>query len=114
MPSLSPASASSTLPVTSFELSSLPDIRFGISLLVLICNAFDVCKYVVEYIIVIKILKLFIEWDNNRSYIILPCFKFSSVIALTLSILFGQLRSTSAPRVLVSIKEIDIFDIMIS
>ena len=56
MPSLSPASASSTLPVTSFELSSLPDIRFGISLLVLICNAFDVCKYVVEYIIVIKIL----------------------------------------------------------
>ena len=103
MPSLSPASASSTLPVTSFELSSLPDIRFGISLLVLICNASDICKYVVEYIIV----KLFIEWYNNHFYIILPCFKFSSVIALTLSILFGQLRSTSASRVPVSIKEIE-------
>ena len=103
MPSLSPASASSTLPVTSFELSSLPDIRFGISLLVLICNASDICNYVVEYVIV----KLFIEWDNDRSYIILPCFKRSSVIALTLSILFGQLRSTSASRVPVSIKEIE-------
>ena len=107
MPSLSPASASSTLPVTSFELSSLPDIRFGISLLVLICNASDVCKYVVEYIIVITILKLFFHCNNNRSYIILPCFKFSSVIALTLSILFGQLRSTSALRVSASIKDIE-------
>ena len=106
MPSLSPASASSSLPVTSFELSSLPDMRFGISLLVLICNAYVLCKYVVKYIIVI-ILKLFIQCDNNRSYIILPCFKFSSVIALTLSILFGQLRSTSASRVPVSIKEIE-------
>ena len=103
MPSLSPASASSTLPVTSFELSSLPDIRFGISLLVLICNASDICKYVVEYIVVITIM--FIEWDNNRSYIILPCFKFSSVIALTLSILFGELRTTSAWRGSASIKE---------
>ena len=104
MPSLSPASASSTLPVTSFELSSLPDIRFGISLLVLICNASDICKYVVEYIIVITI-KLFIEWYNNHFYIILPCFKFSSVIALTLSILFGELRTTSASGGSVSIKE---------
>ena len=104
MPSLSPASASSTLPVTSFELSSLPDIRFGISLLVLICNASDICKYVVEYIIVITILLIGII---NRSYIILPCFKFSSVMALTLSILFGQLRSTSASRVPASIKEIE-------
>ena len=103
MPSLSPASASSSLPVTSFELSSVPDIRFGISLLVLICNAYVLCKYVVEYIIVI--LKIFIQCDNKRSYIILPCFKFSSVIALTLSILFGELRTTSAWRGSASIKE---------